>query len=525
MNGQKRENLLVSIFLAMAVFMFFPLLYYSFSMTGIHKAETWDQYIYFRQDLLVVNILLLLLAVLVFVGFGKLYDRYIKKLNSNVLLAIVCLVSFAFSLFWVLSVNAEPIGDQLLVTQYATAFNMGDFHGFDKGQYFSVSSWQLGMISFLRVIYKIFGDGNWRVFHFVNAGMIPVIVLSGAMILRLITNKNRKLEWYYCILALFCFPMYPYTVFVYGELVSTALALVGAWLFLSCLKNFMWWKAVVLGVVMGIAVEFRRNVLILVIAMGLSVIVKLIGRFYWKNLMCGICLVAGILVIHYSHWGLYAKHVDPEAHSIPSILYIVMGLNDDYGHAGWYNAYNYHVFDEADYSVNVAKTIAMEHLDTYRHILKTNPSYYVDFYKRKMNSQWLAPMYQCLKMTNSYDAGKVSPLIADIYNGQGVGKVINFGMKVYQLLLYASVFGWILGTFRKKKNVEPYVVLIAVFGGFLFSLMWEAKPRYVFPYLLMLLPYGAMGVSMLTEWLMRLFKFVWERRKLGDAQEESVQQD
>ena len=39
------------------------------------------------------------------------------------------------------------------------------------------------------------------------------------------------------------------------------------------------------------------------------------------------------------------------------------------------------------------------------------------------------------------------------------------------------------------------MLLIAVLGGFFFSVIWEAKARYVFPYFMMMLPYAAMGAE------------------------------
>ena len=71
------------------------------------------------------------------------------------------------------------------------------------------------------------------------------------------------------------------------------------------------------------------------------------------------------------------------------------------------------------------------------------------------------------------------------------------GMKIYQMVLYASILIWLLASIRKQKGIEQYILLIAVFGGFLFSLIWEAKTRYVFPYLIMMLPYGAMGIHVI----------------------------
>ena len=39
-----------------------------------------------------------------------------------------------------------------------------------------------------------------------------------------------------------------------------------------------------------------------------------------------------------------------------------------------------------------------------------------------------------------------------------------------------------------------YVGLIAVLGGFLFHILWEANSRYIFLYSLLMMPYCAAGI-------------------------------
>lgn len=74
-------------------------------------------------------------------------------------------------------------------------------------------------------------------------------------------------------------------------------------------------------------------------------------------------------------------------------------------------------------------------------------------------------------------------------------------MKIYQLVVYGSILFLLIRKRKRWEHIEKYVLLIAVFGGFLFSLMWEAKTRYVFPYLIMELPYIALGIKELVDWL------------------------
>lgn len=252
-----------------------------------------------------------------------------------------------------------------------------------------------------------------------------------------------------------------------------------------------------MGLILGLAVQLRTNVWIMVIAFLITIVVKLIGKWDRRILATGICALAGVVLIHAAHWGWYADKVDPKAQSVPASLYFIMGLNDDYQRNGWYNNYNYHAFAISDYDVKTANAKAREDFQTYINLYTSQPEYFVDFFERKMNAQWNAPMYQCLKMNNNIEE-KLNPLLADIYDGQRVGKLIDWGMKVYQLLLYAAILVWTVTSLKKQKGVEQYILLIAVFGGFLFSLIWEAKTRYMFPYLLLMLPYGAMGVHVMT---------------------------
>lgn len=68
-------------------------------------------------------------------------------------------------------------------------------------------------------------------------------------------------------------------------------------------------------------------------------------------------------------------------------------------------------------------------------------------------------------------------------------------MNGYQLLIYGSVLAFVIVGLKKRCPLERYLLLIAVFGGFLFSVLWEGKARYVYPYFLMMIPYASVGVA------------------------------
>lgn len=485
---------LTRIFHFLALTLFALLFYYCMGLTGGEEKNLLNEYVYFKKDSVLINAFKIILAAALLFFIGKLYDRFLCKWNRNILLGIVCLFSFAFSVYWVGATNTSPVADQSLVCQYAVAFNRGDFSGLKKGIYIARYSQQLGLVTFLRGLFYLFGEYNYKAFQYFTAATVPLCVFSGCQILRKLTGNNKKTEMYYLLLMVCCFPMYGYVPFVYGDLCSTAIGLLSCWILLSCLERFSFPKAAALGITAGIAVQFRKNTLILVIAFCIVIVVKLIQKVNRQLVITGCCLLLGVFLMQAMVKGIYHSEWDKEAEEIPAFLYIVMGLNADNEQPGWHNGYEYHVFTICNDDPAAANARAMEDFKSYLNKYKTDPDYAVDFFIRKMNAQWNVPMYQCIPMNNNF-AGDKSRLANSIYYEGRSGVLLRKFMKVYQLLLYGSILFWLITSRKEKISIEKYVLLIAVFGGFLFSMIWEAKTRYVFPYLLMMIPYYAIGMN------------------------------
>ena len=70
---------------------------------------------------------------------------------------------------------------------------------------------------------------------------------------------------------------------------------------------------------------------------------------------------------------------------------------------------------------------------------------------------------------------------------------------------------------KTEFAVMNYFYIIYFIGGFLFSLLWEAKPRYVFPYFYICLPLAAVSLyritTFLTTWISRLLH---DNKRNGD---------
>lgn len=494
MKKNIREKKFCYIFNIFAALMFAVLFYYCLGLTGVNRADLGDEYIYFKMESVILSIVKICLALACLWVIAKPSDRFQSIKSRNMLVGIVCILSAVISFGWIFSCKTVPQADQLLICNYANDFNQGDFSALQKGGYVALCPQQLGMITFLRLIYAVFGAGNYMAFRCLAAASVPLFVFSGCKIVRILSNNNMRAEFYYLLFILFCFPMYAYTSFVYGDLISTAISMFGVWMFLSCLKCFNWKKTVLFGVSIGIAVQLRQNQFILVIALVIVLLVKMLSHRCREYFIVAAALLLGVLVMHSAVWCIYHDVRPDDAAAIPASLYVSMGLNDDSGHAGWYNSYGSNTFEELNYDLQSANVKAYNDLKIYFDLFVNDPHKMLDFFVRKMNAQWNAPMYQCIIM-NAKIVEAQPALIDNIFHHGKAGILIEFGMKIYQLLMYGSILFLLTAKRKNFVEIEKYVLLIAVYGGFLFSLMWEAKTRYILPYLFMQIPYMAIGVD------------------------------
>ncbi len=493
------EQMFCRIFLCMAVVVFGIIFHYSLAWTGVNT-EIESEYIDLQRSSILLNIVKIGGGILVLYFLGKLSKFFQSKRSRNILLGICCLISFLISLYWVLNSGTGPQGDQRLIVRFANELSTGNYDSIQQGGYMAVYSQQLGIVTFLRLIFFLFGAENYVAFQIFLTLMVPLILFAGCMIVRELSDNDSRVELYYLFLGVTCFPMYAYTSFVYNDLISVPFILLSVRAMLSCMRKFHIWKLIGMGVSAGLSVMFRTNIIIVVIAMLIVMVVKLLSKRDWQLLVMGVSVIAGVLIFQVSVKALYSSQWGEDAHAVPALCYIAMGLNDDYGHPGWHNNYEIDLFADCGYNVDAANAEALSTLKMYANIYRAQPEYMIDFFVRKMNAQWNAPMYQCIVM-NNFIVDEQSNFVQTIYEGKGFGLFMEKYAKVYQLLFYGSILFLLINKRKDWKDIEKYVLLIAIFGGFLFSLIWEAKTRYVFPYLLMGIPYMALGINELTGFL------------------------
>lgn len=116
-----------------------------------------------------------------------------------------------------------------------------------------------------------------------------------------------------------------------------------------------------------------------------------------------------------------------------------------------------------------------------------------DFYKEKIQEQWNEPTFCSLVMTATFEEPP-SGIVERLYYGDWQQRYRDY-MNRYVTVLYLGVILCCGAGLARRADILQCMLLIGVIGGFLFSILWEAKSRYVLPYIVLLIPYMALGIS------------------------------
>ena len=484
-----------------AFVIFTILLLFSYTNTGVNI--TYDEEIpLIIKDNFLLNVAILIVIILLFYSLHKVINKFYKKININILLILTTLIITSSSLIWIFSSNTYPQADSYACTYFAHYFNDGNYFGLNKGEYCSIHQHQLGLIFIIQILFKLFGDGNYKAFQIMNAISLGILVISGDMIIRNLhfDADKKRCEIYYLALMLFCIPLYIYTDFVYGDMLTITFMFLTLWMLLAYLNRHKWCNLLLCIVCGFVACFARRNTLIFIIACAIILAIKLLlekDKYVLLSLLS--VILAAILSVVVPNT-IYGSHIPEDAFDMPSTLYIAMGLQGD---VGWYNSYNYETYKYLNFDPIEANNWAKANIEQSLVNFSNDKDKAFAFFKNKINIQWNVPMFQCLNMNHEFN-GSPGRLAALVYDGF-LNNVINIIANCHHLFIYSSCFIFLIYSFKNRGilHLEDYILMVFIVGGFLFSIIWEAKSRYILPYYVAMIPYAAIMVDLFINKLVK----------------------
>lgn len=513
----KTGTILIKVFLVANTLVFAFLFLYSFRYIYINTILD-VEFPTIKGNSPVVNGLGVLTVLVIFFLLGRIRDPG-KKL-SDVIALFIALLSVFLNVIWIHSSATIPAGDQALICAAASAFNHGDYTMLEKGQYLATCPQNIGVTTVLRIIFILFGEWNETAFKMLSAFFILPLVYGIYRITVMLSEEN-KIGLIAALATFACIPMYFYTTFIYGEIMSISLSVCAIMFFMKTLDKPGLLNIILLFLSVFGAVFIKSNSLIIIIAMIVVCMLKLIFSEGKKRVLFILfVLIAGMILPHAFSKLIYMGHMPADAKGIPAILYIQMGVNRNqvsglYGF-GWYDDSVQDIYRECDYSVDEASLKAREMIGDFFSEYKNDIPGLVNFYKIKITSQWNNPMYQAMVMNNRCLWENQNAFAQRVYNDQFIWKIMDKYMNIYQLMIYLGAVLSGIRLFIKCRDAGRLTCLIAVFGGFLFSVIWEAKGRYIFPYLMLLIPDAITGLYIFTHKV----KNPWKQKQYTNLQKQ-----
>lgn len=467
-----------------------------------------DEYTYYVSDRAYLHCVVLFL---IFVGAMLIKKKNKIKIGEKTRLVLWYILLAAYTVIMImvtLYVSMEPRADQKSVYEVAIAMIKHDYSAFDIGGYMDVYPNQVGIVYFFYWIFQMFPFG-YKTICVINAISLGGIVIGMSKIGQELSAKNNK--YAVGIMTLLFFPISCYCTFVYGNLMGQALSTLGIWMALKYINNKEW-KYVVLSILLNsFAILIKENFLIPMIGVCIWILLDGLRTKKIRSFVFLVGLVVGSIVIP----GIAKCHVQlisgkKISSGVPSLAWVVMGMQEGYMAYGWHNQYNENVYRENNCDTETTNEIVREDFKECLNYFAHNPAYTIKFFYQKTLSQWENPTFEAFWINDltkrKSDGIKVKPLDGFLksLSGEPGNKYIKEYCNFFESFVLVGVSFWLLFGWRKIKMEELLLATIFI-GGFIFHLFWEAKCQYIMPYFVLLFPYAYQGFCELVNILNEYF--------------------
>ncbi len=449
-------------------------------------------------------------SLVIFVCLIFLLLRLLKYINETTLFIFGLIFYILVGVYLIFHQNDVIRHDALAVLEAAKALNNGDIQSLtDISGYLHKYPHQLGLVSFERLILTVFGESNIKVFFIINL----ILSIIDNFFLWKITKRVFKKESIskLVIILSFAFLSHLFNIlFVYGLTFGLFFAIVGLF-FLQIYFEKKSWSMMMLSIIFLTLSDFiRNNYIILIVTIFIVLVFDLLQHKSWKNLAFIALLALSIYgsnnLVSYHYKSLANKtNLDGE----PKIAWVAMGLNDTplYNRvAGWYDAYVENVYNEYSGNSEKIEEVSKKQIATRTEYMVEHPQYTFNFFKNKFLSTWTDSLFESIwsgpVIKMPVEGQKIrGQLMSSIYEGKTLYKVVYYFSALLLAVIYVAVLLAIfIQLFDKPKDgLFTLIPIIYLSGGFIFHLIWETKSQYVYPYVYLIIPLAAVGISYVAE--------------------------
>lgn len=450
------------------------------------------------------------LAILIYFLASKLNKRLENNEKKRKKIFYIALGIFiSFNIIYALVVNPKVIGDSVHVCNLAQTFYRGNveeflpnvtYAGVTLKEYMQAYPQQLS----LAFAYSIF----FRIIYFDIMEFLRVLnVIGNIGIVIALYKINEQLSKQYktnktllAILILTFISLPLLVTFIYGDIPSIALCLFSVYFMMKYIEGKTKKYFILATIFTMIAYMMRMNSLIFIIATVMYLILKASEGFNnrgWKENILNIIMIIIFIVATISPSLIvknyyFAKYDLDKSKIYPNTSYFLMGMEKSSRGNGWYNE------AIATKALKNPQDVKQEYVEKIKERITyfyKNPREAFEFYTMKIASMWTENTYSAVRNNNV----KEEDFLENIINP------LTFYQKA--LLIITCICSLIVLIQNRRNLSLELIFLLTIFvGGFTFHILWEAKSRYIIPYIIVLIPIASIKINEETFWD-RLKKF------------------
>ena len=447
---------------------------------------------------------LIFLAVFVF-WITKLIDKHLfndatkNKKELRICLFVAALVIYlVFSILWIIFVVPPIVGDQIHACNLAQTFYRGNleeflpnmtYAGIPLRDYMQAYHQQISLAFVFSVLFGILHFDQFIILRVFNIICNVLIVLALFKICQQLSKKYKtnKVLLLTLILTFISLPML--ATFIYGDIPSLALCLFAVYFMMKYTETKNIKYPIFASFLTMWAYMLRMNSLIFIIATVIYLVLSLFANIKsstWKKnlLSVGIIIMYIAISILPSSFvkNYYLNKYDMDKRkAYPNISYFFMAMEEGPRANGWYSE------EIGEAALKDPKGKKVEYIEKIKERLSYfshNIGYTIDFYIMKIASMWTENTYSAVYNNNRFDNDPI----------EAMAKPLAFYQKA---LLIVICLCSLIVLIQNRKNISLDVIfLLTIFiGGFAFHILWEAKSRYIIPYIVALIPVASICID------------------------------
>lgn len=430
-----------------------------------------------------------------------------KRVQILVILDLILTGGILF--YYTAATHIPAYWDQAQVFYCAQDFLRGNYEAM-TGLYLRIYTHQYGLIFLEDLVLRI-----WNSYYALQYCNVVFVLLIIYFLYRISDELfGKALINLYCLFgSTFFLPMHILVNYLYGEICSTAMLIITIWAHIRYVKTGKYRYLGVMAFSSAVAVLAKKNALITFIAILIVGVLLTISRKNLRMLLGGLAALLSAFIA-LKGVNLYYECISGNEirQSLPVTSWIAMGLKfDGYYGVGLYDGSNESIWSLAGGDQDELNRMINQNLSERIEELKQDKDYAKWFLEYKILEQWNEPTFSSINETGKGIEEKEG-LVAWIYSDEISDNIYRF-MTHHLFLIYLGTLFYAIMALVRKPNDTDLVIPIAIIGGFLLSIVWEAKGKYIISYVIYMIPYMAGGLYAVQEKGEALFRKVFKKTK------------